>query len=160
MDIVLVLGRLIHIFAAVVWAGSGFFSVMVLLPHLIRMGTDASKFMASLATNRGFAMIFPVSAGLTMLAGLYLYFRPGASGVFSSAGWAVLSIGALAGIAAGVHGGAVQGRVTGEYLQKVGSGTASPAEVTSLGDKMLLHGRISLILIIVALVGMASARYL
>src|SRR5262245_27042813 len=118
MDIYLVVLRLIHIFAAVIWVGSGFFSVVVLLPSLTRLGADASNLWMTLGKNRLFALIFPVTAGITMLAGILLYIRPGEGSLFSSAGWAVLSIGALSGIAAGVHGGAVLGRMTGEYAGK------------------------------------------
>jgi uncharacterized membrane protein len=159
MDIVLVVLRLIHIVAGVLWVGTGFFSAVILLPSLANLGADAGRFMMALGKNRAFALVFPITGVLTVLAGIILYLRPGASGMFSTLGWAVLSIGALAGIGAVVHGGAVTGRLTGEYVAKVSSGSAG-AEVEALAAKLRQHTNISLVMLIVALVGMASARYL
>ena len=159
MDIYVVILRLVHIIAGVLWVGSGFFSTFVMLPTLVNYGPDVSKLTSRLAQNRAFAMIFPVTAGLTMLAGILLYIRPGASGSFTGLGWGVLSIGALCGIAAGVHGGAVLGRATGEFVAK-SNANAPVAELTSLGAKLIQHAYISLALAVIAVVGMAIARYL
>jgi uncharacterized membrane protein len=160
MDIVLVVVRLLHIVAGVFWVGAGLYAALILVPTLVRMGTEASSVMRSLGQSAVFRAMFPVSAVLTVLAGIILYLRPNASAVFSNTGWIVLSIGALAGILAAVHGGAVLGRMQGEYWGKVSSGSASPSELESLGQSLILHMRISLILAVVALIGMALARYL
>ncbi len=160
MDVYLVLVRLIHIVAAIVWVGTGFFMVRILFPSLAQLGTDAGKAMTALAKNPLFTLLFPVSAGVTVLAGILLYLKPGESSHFSSAGWAVLSIGALAGLAAAGHGGAVLNRITDQYTAALNSGTAQAGEIAAIGEKLQRHGNISLALMFIAVLGMALARYL
>lgn len=159
MDIYLVVLRLIHIVAAFAWFGSGFYVSVILFPTLIKMGTEASKVLVELAKNRLFSLIFPVSGVVTVVAGVLLYVKPGASSHFSSTGWMVLSIGAVAGILAAGHGGATLGKMTGEYIQKAGAG-ASASELTALGQKLTLHANISMALLVIAMLGMESARYI
>jgi hypothetical protein len=81
----------------------------------------------------------------------------------------VLSIGAVSGILAGIHGGAVTGRATkalGEALQQhvPDGGQAIAANALPVlrehAEKLLSHSRVSLVLLIIALVGMGGARYL
>ena len=160
MDVYLVVVRLIHIIAATLWVGSGFYSARILFPSLVQLGPDAGKIAPALAKNRLFSMIFPVSAVVTVLAGILLYLRPGASGQFTNTGWAVLSIGALAGLLAAGHGGAVLGRMTEQYIAKLNSDTAQPGEITAAGERLLRNVNISLALMFIAVLGMASARYL
>ncbi|MEO8609851.1 MAG: hypothetical protein ABI690_18305 [Chloroflexota bacterium] len=160
MDIYLVVMRLIHIVAAFLWFGTGFYSSMFLFPALAEVGDAGSTIMKVLAKNRLFVMIFPVSAGVTVLAGILLYIRPGETGLFSSAGWMSISIGALFGILAAGHGGAVVGRTTTEYIKKLMSGTAQQDELTALATKLARNANISLILMIIAMLGMELARYL
>ncbi len=160
MDIYLIVLRLVHIVAAVLWVGTGFFTTVILVPTVVRLGTDAAQFIRGLGQSSVFKMVFPVSAGVTVLAGILLYLKPGESSHFSSTGWIVLSIGALAGIIGAIHGGAILGRMTGVYMGKLASGSADSGELSTLGAKLLQHANISLVLAVVALVGMASARYL
>jgi uncharacterized membrane protein len=160
MDIYLVVLRLIHIVAGALWVGVGFFSVLILVPTLVRMGSEAGSVFRALGQSGLYRMIFPVTSGLTVLAGILLYARPNASVVFSSAGWIVLSIGALAGIAGAIHGGAFLARQMTDYSQKVASGSAQSADLSALGASLIQHARISLVLLVVALVGMSLARYL
>jgi uncharacterized membrane protein len=160
MDVYLVVIRLIHIVAAFVWFGTGFYSTIFLFPTLIKMGADANNFVQVLVKNRLFGMIFPVSAVLTVLAGILLYLKPDVPGHFSSAGWAAISIGAVAGILAAGHGGAVLGRMTGEYIGKLSAGTTPASELTTLGQKLVMHANISMVLLVIAMLGMETARYI
>jgi uncharacterized membrane protein len=156
---VLIVVRLIHIVAAFFWVGTGFYSTVFVFPALVDLGDSGAQFVKALAKKRLFAFIFPVSAALTVLAGLVLYLRPGASGGWSNTAWAILSIGALAGIVAIAHGGAILGRMIGAYMQKAMSGSAQPGELAKLAAELVRHANISLILIIIAMLGMESARY-
>jgi uncharacterized membrane protein len=160
MDVYLVVVRLIHIVAAALWVGSGFFATMILTPTLVKLGTEGSGVARTLGQSSAFRMIFPVSGGLTVLAGLLLYFRPGESAIFSSTGWLVLSIGALAGVLGVLHGGAMLARMVRDFVMKLASGSASSAELSDLGANLLQHSRISLALLIIAVVGMSLARYI
>jgi uncharacterized membrane protein len=159
VDIYLVVMRLIHIAFAFVWFGAGFYASVILFPSLLKMGTEASKTLAALAKNRAFGLVFPVSGVVTVVAGVLLYVKPGASSHFSSTGWMVLSIGAVAGILAAGHGGATLGKMTNQYIEKAGAG-ASNDELTALGQKLTLHSNISMALLVIAMLGMEAARYI
>jgi len=74
MDFGLALSRIIHVLGGVIWVGSMFFVSMFLVPSMTEAGPDAGKVMAAL--NRRKWMIFiPVIAILTMLSGIWLYWR-------------------------------------------------------------------------------------
>jgi hypothetical protein len=169
MDILLVLLRLLHIVSAFLWVGLGVATAFYVAPAAATAGESGLRFMKNLLTKTAYPRAFPMFAGLTMLAGILLYLVADSASHFSRTGNMVLGIGALAGILAGIHGGAVTGRATkalGEALvQHVPDGAqAIPASaVATLNDlsaKLQSHTRVSLILMIVALVGMGSARYL
>src|SRR5690349_7325037 len=130
MDVYLIVLRLIHIIAAFLWFGTGFYSSVFLFPAIAELGDAGGQVMKVLGKNRLFALVFPISAGVTVLAGILLYIKPGEQGIFSSAGWASISVGALAGLLAAGHGGAVIGRATNAYMKKLMSGSAQPGELT------------------------------
>jgi hypothetical protein len=168
MDILLVLLRLIHIVAAFVWVGFGVTFAFYVGPAAAAAGERGLRFLKNLLTRTSYARAFPAVAGITMLAGILLYLT-GSMNHFSNTGNIVLGIGAVAGILAGVHGGAVTGRATsalGKALtQYVPDGNESIAAdglsvLRERAMKVAQDSRVSLILMIVALLGMASARYL
>lgn len=169
MDILLILLRLIHIVSAFAWVGLGAATVFYIVPAATTAGESGLRFMKNLLTRTAYPRAFPMFAGLTMLAGILLYFVADSASHFSRTGNMVLGIGALAGILAGIHGGAVTGRATkalGEGLaQHVPDGAQSiPADAQStladLSAKLLSHSRVSFILMVIALLGMGLARYL
>ena len=94
-----------------------------------------------------------------------LYVVGDASSHFSQTGNIVLGVGAVAGLAAAVHGGAILGRTTktvGQTVAQLGT-TISAANMTTLNNltaTMVTQSRHSLILMAIALVCMGSARYL
>lgn len=169
MDIVLVILRLLHIVTAFAWVGLGAALTFYIAPAALAAGESGPRFLKALFTRTSFSSIFAMVAGLTTLAGILLYVHGNAIRVFSQTGNIVLGIGAAAGLVATIHGGAVVGRSTralGEALnQHVPEGSQSiPASaMTTLNDlaaKLLSHARISMALMIVALVCMGGARYL
>jgi hypothetical protein len=167
MNLLLAALRLIHIVAAFGWVGLSVAMSAYILPAATTIGESGLRFFKALYTRTPFAMAFAASSGLTVLAGLLLYLF-GASSHYSSLGNIVLGIGALAGIAAGVHGGAVVARASrafGEALEKQvpDSQPVAPdalATLTATERDLAEKARISLILTAIALIGMASARYL
>lgn len=70
----LAVARIIHVLGGVIWVGSMFFISMFLIPSIAEAGPDAGKVMAAL-TRRKFMIVIPVIALLTMLSGLWLYWR-------------------------------------------------------------------------------------
>jgi uncharacterized membrane protein len=169
-NILLILLRLIHIVAAVAWVGLGAAATFYIAPAAMAAGDSGWRFLKKLFGGTSFGAIFGSAAGVTMLAGILMYIFAGSASHFSQTGNIVLGIGALFGLAAGVHGGAMTGRATtalDEALkQHVPDDDSQPIPagglvvLRELGAKMASHSRISMILMIVALIGMASARYL
>jgi hypothetical protein len=169
MDILLILLRLIHIVAAVAWVGLGGAMAFYIGPAAGAAGESGFRFLKSLFSNTSFARIIPAVAGTTMLAGILLYVFANSTSHFSSTGNLVLGIGALAGIVAGIHGGAVTGRATTAFaqglIQHVPDGTQpistdSVPVLRDLAMNVASHSRVSFVLMAIALLGMASARYL
>lgn len=169
MDIVHVVLRLIHIIAAVVWFGAGVATLFYVVPAVSAAGDSGLRFMKALLTRTPYAKTFPITAGLTMLAGILLYAVSDSASYFSTLGNAALGTGALAGILAGIHGGMKTGRTTRELgeglVQYVQDGTgAVPAEGISTlrerADRLASDARVSFILMVIALLGMSIARYL
>jgi uncharacterized membrane protein len=74
MDYGLLFARVIHVLAGVFWVGAMVFVSGFLVPSLAEVGPDASKVMAGLE-RRKFMIIMPVIATLTILSGLWLYWR-------------------------------------------------------------------------------------
>jgi hypothetical protein len=165
MNLLLVLLRLIHIVGAFAWVGLSATTSFYLAPAAVAAGESGFRYMKSLFAQSGFAMMFAIVSGITTLAGILLYLVGDASSHFSQTGNIVLGIGALAGLAAAIHGGAILGRTTravAETVAKLGA-TLSATDMTQLNEltaKMLTQSRHSLILMAVALVCMGSARYL
>lgn len=167
MDILLIVLRLVHIVAAVVWVGAGAVQLFILAPAFAKAGESGLRFSKVLTTIPAFRMLFPMTAGITMLAGILLYIT-GSANHFSQVGNMVLGIGALAGILAGIHGGAVTGRSStklGELVNRyvTDSGAIAADGLAAIREESMrqaTHVRVSFVLMIIALVGMGTARYL
>jgi len=168
MNIVLVVLRLLHIVSAVAWIALGATMTLYVAPAAVSAGETGYRYLKTLFTHTAFTRLIPAVAGLTTLAGILLYIVSDASSHFSQTGNIVLGIGAAAGLIATIHGGALTGRATtalNKVLETVPDGSqsipsATLTQLNSLATTLLSHARISLVLMIVALVCMGSARYL
>ena len=74
MSFGIALARIIHVLGGVIWVGSMFFISMFLIPSMTEAGPDAGKVMAAL-NRRKFMIVIPIIALLTMLSGIWLYWR-------------------------------------------------------------------------------------
>ncbi|GAB4433631.1 MAG: hypothetical protein Kow00106_26620 [Anaerolineae bacterium] len=171
MDIVMIVLRLLHIFGGILWAGSAFFLVLVLMPAMNAMGQEGIRFRQSFLVKSRFNALMPVASVLTTLAGIILFVRVSDhfnSDWLSSDGGIVLSIGSLAGLMAFGHGQSVTGpafRRTATLLKAIEAQGSPPteaqvAELQALGRKSARNARISILLLIIAIVGMSAARYM
>jgi uncharacterized membrane protein len=171
MDIYMVVLRLIHIFAGIFWVGAALFMAVLIIPMVRKAGPDSSVFMWRLYKHTRFITAMPIASVLTTIAGILLYIR--VSDTFNvdwitSTGGLVLTIGSIAGLLATGHGGAVLGPMSASYtdaLDEVVSQGGPPSEeqvskLQALGGKIGRHAQISMILMLIAVIGMASARYL
>lgn len=82
MDILQIILRLLHIVGGIFWVGATMFTALFLLPALRDAGPDGAKVMEGVA-RRKFMEIMPVVAILTMVSGLWMFYR--ASGGFNAA---------------------------------------------------------------------------
>ncbi len=168
MDIVLIVLRLLHIVSAFAWVGIGAAATFYILPAAINSNESGLRFLKALFSTTNFGSIIAMVSGLTTLAGLLLYAVGNAPSHFTSTGNIVLGIGALAGLLATIHGGAVVGRtskaVEAAIDENVVVGQSISNEVVNKLMPMLTefqsHARLSMVLMIIALVCMGSARYL
>jgi len=167
MDVLMVVLRIIHIFAGIIWVGSTLFMVAFLTPTLQQLGPDAGKFMRTFMLQSRYARVIPAVAILNTLSGLLMVGN--ASGGFDSAFFSsphgiVLSIGVLFGLFAFGHGMGVILPLVKRMQRVMGSMSTPPAqeqlaELQALQIKMGKNTRIITILMVVAVLGMASFRY-
>jgi uncharacterized membrane protein len=163
--------RLLHIFAGVFWVGSSFFMVWIFTPSVEAAGDDGRRFQQRFMRDSRFSPALGAAAILTTLSGLLLYWRASAGlnpqWLATRAGIA-LTIGGLAGLLAALHGGAVLGRHA-TRLAEIGKAIASAGgppqpeqvqEIQALQGKIQRGSVISVILMCIALAGMALAQSL
>ncbi len=170
MDILLVLLRLLHIVAAFLWFGVGVAQTYLVVPAIQAAGESGLRFAKAYTSQRLGAMIMPAAAGITMLAGILLYLVGNATSHFSQTGNIVLGLGAVFGIIAGIHGGAVTGRASSAFADALKQNVPDQPTQSISADgltairaaamKLGTDARISLVLTVVALICMGSARYL
>lgn len=86
--------RLLHIVLGVIWAGTLIFFATYLVPSVREAGPDGMKVMAAIQRRR-FLDVMPVVAAVTILSGLWLYWRM--SGGFNW-NWMMSSMGLALGI--------------------------------------------------------------
>ncbi|MBZ0303656.1 MAG: hypothetical protein K8J31_28205 [Anaerolineae bacterium] len=168
MDVLLVLLRLLHIVSAFAWVGLSVAVTFYVAPAALKAGESGLRFLKTLLTRTNFGSIFAIVSGLTTLAGILLYLFGNSMAHFSQTGNIVLGIGAVAGLLATIHGGAVVGRSTRALgtalVQQVPETGPIASDVqrtlTDLAATLLGHARLSMVLMVIALVCMGSARYL
>jgi uncharacterized membrane protein len=159
----IVLVRVIHVMAGVIWAGATFVVAAVIVPIGARHGADgAGRWTAMIAGRVGHFL--GVSALLTVLSGSYLFAtlhsRDG------SASGLVLKVGAIAALLSLVIGLLIA-RPTGRKLASLSEqhslAAAPPAEVlqkmSGLRRRAVLSSRFTAALLGLAVLSMAGFRY-
>ena len=171
MDLYVIVLRILHIFSGVFWAGTSFLSSGYLGPAVIAAGPEGGKFMQALLGQTRFLRAIAAAAGLATLSGVLLYWRA-AGGLrpewISTGTGLAFTIGGLAGLAASAIGLGVQNRGSRALVAIWRAAQASGAQPTAeQAAQMQAHqravakgGQWTFILLIVALLGMATAQYL
>lgn len=164
----IVIARILHIGAGVFWVGAAALAQFVLNPYVRKQRAQGNASASGVFTGSRWASFMAINAVITILAGLYLYYRlsNGFQGTWylTQAGIAVLMIGALAGIFALLHGGAVLSRMQAELGRFAASIQGAPSaeqrsQLERMNKQVDLHSQISFVLVIIAVVGMAIARF-
>jgi hypothetical protein len=153
MDTYMVLLRLVHIVTGIFWVGSDLLMVFFVEPTVIALGPNGGAFMQRLTKHTRYAQAMPISALLTVVTGVLLF---------------VLGLGSLAGILAFLDGmifiGPTVNRI--EQLGTEMTEQQGPPSGDQLAEKQQLQGRMNrayqymIILTMLSIVGMSSARYI
>ncbi|HLA42729.1 MAG TPA: hypothetical protein VJZ27_04810 [Aggregatilineales bacterium] len=170
MDVLMIVLRLIHIFAGIFWIGVAMFMVGFVAPTVQKLGADGGKFMQGLVVHTPYGAAMGITATSTFLTGAIMFYKTSDSfngDWLSTTQGIVLSIGVVAGTLAWGHGAATLApRVTriktfAEEISRQG-GVPTAEQVTGLqtvGEEIGTHSRISLVIAVVAVFCMASFRY-
>jgi hypothetical protein len=168
MTLVIAFLRLFHIGAAFAWFGLGMVLVRFIMPAALDAGESGLRYLKSLYSKTIIARGFSGAAGLTVIAGILLYLTGDVSNSFSNTGRIVLGIGALVGLLAAGHGIMALGRAMQRFTDSLTKYVAENQPIAADGltilheqaMKIAVNGRISLVLMSIALIGMGIARYL
>ena len=170
LDIYMLILRLLHVVLGVFWAGSVGFVFFFLLPTVAAEGPDGARFIQTMGRVTQLTKAFPIAGGLTVLAGLLMFWRDsnGFSGTFfASAPGIVLTLGGLCGLIALVGPAAQLARVFNRTARvaaaiQAAGGPPRPeqlAEIQGLQVKVPgLYRNLGLLLAI-AVICMAAFRY-
>jgi uncharacterized membrane protein len=167
MNALMIVLRVIHVLSGVYWAGAAFFLVAVLSPTVQEAGPEGGRFMQRLAGGSRMGPRFTIAAILTVLSGIVIYVIRGHWNGLGTPEGIVLAIGALAGLTAFGHGFAVQGRASQRMAalakeMAARNGPPTPeqmAEAQALGAKLSRGAVTTAVLLIVAVLGMATFEY-
>jgi uncharacterized membrane protein len=171
-DAYLVTLRIVHIVTGVVWVGSLFVVVVFVQPTAATLGSSGAPFMSELRRRRFVDVVF-VDAVFTVIAGAFLYWHdwhlePSFGDWIGSSFGVWLTVGAVLAIS----GLAVAGSLTRPTIRRLVSlgrqvaesgGPPTPetaARIGSLQHRLVVAERVSFSLVLLAVVAMASARYL
>lgn len=162
--------RLIHILAGVLWAGSAIFYFLFVEPTVKGLGPTGPKFMQGLIDKRHYPIFMNVASTLTILAGVLLFWHM--SGGLQPAwilskpgiGFTIGSVVAIAVFGIGffmIRPRAGRMGAIGKAVAKANGQptTEQAAELQRLEGEMHGIGRIEVILLTISLITMATARY-
>lgn len=164
--------RFLHIVAGVLWVGSAFLFVAFIGPSAAEVGPSAGPLLTAAVKKRRVAKVITVLGAVTVLAGWVLWLRnaslaPSLGDWVTSSFGLVLTIGGvLATISAFVGSIGVGFRV--ERLVDLGNevaasgGAPSPEQRSRLDElsaSLERHGKTDLVLLLLAVTAMATARY-
>lgn len=170
MDWLVIVLRILHIGSAIAWVGGSAVFTFYIEPTLGALGPDAEKVTGELVQRRQLPRYFQIASTTTVLAGAVLYWIDSSglqlSWITSPTGLA-FTIAALAAIVAWL-GGAAIGR-TVERVATIGGeikAAGGPPSAELMGrmhaaqERLRQLGLVDFSLLVVAVIGMAVARYL
>jgi uncharacterized membrane protein len=162
--------RFVHVVAGILWAGASIFYLLFIKPSVKSIGPAGPQFMQNLTQRRKFPMFMVSTSLLTVLAGgmLYWFLSGGLNLAWAATGPGLgFTIGSLAALIAfflGTFGiGPTSGQIGALGGQIAASGRAPSPEQTSrmqaLEQKLSTIENVEFVLLVIALVTMATARY-
>jgi hypothetical protein len=169
MDVLIFLAlRVLHILTAALWLGAVVLISTFLMPTIQQAGPAGGQVMAGLA-RRGLHTFMATLSGITILSGLWLYWRfTGGLDPAISGGGVAFGVGGAVGLAAGIVGGAIVGRSGKSVVALAAKAAALPegAEralllrtAEGLRQRLVTGSRVTIVLLVVATVLMAVGHY-
>jgi uncharacterized membrane protein len=166
----LILLRLVHIFAGTLWIGAAIFYLFFIKPSVKAIGPAGPQFMQNLAERRKYPVFMMSVSLLTVLAGgaLYLYSSGGLSLTWIKTGPGLgFTLGALASLVAFFVGGLAIGPTSakmGALGQRMGASGRGPSpeqinEMQGLEMKLARAEKIDFAMLTISMLAMATARY-
>lgn len=162
--------RIVHIGAAVFWAGSAFFFFGFIEPTTVALGPKSGEFMHHLVDNRKIAERIVGASTVAVIAGALLYWRDSSgfdlSWITRPTG-VVFTLGAVAGLAAWVNGVFGIGPSV-HRLDRLATAMATAGRPPSgdelgrmgaLAGRLHIYGILDVVLLGFAILTMSSARY-
>lgn len=168
MTFLLLLMRLLHILAGVIWVGTVIFASVFLFPAARQAGPDGAKIIGALGQR--ISVVLPYIAGVNVLAGLWLLWRVsgGFQASFMRSGTGVtFSLGGAMAIAAlGVGARIVRPAMmqSGALVERAAQAPAAEresllTEAQRLRARGAAAGQAVTLLLVLAVAAMAIARY-
>jgi hypothetical protein len=170
-SIYMLIFRIIHIGSGVLWVGMAFFFTVFLGPTAAELGPAAFPVMKRLVEVQKVPRAIEFIGGFTVLGGLFLYWHDwhayGSLGNFVGSAFGLsLTVGAISAIGAFLVGKFGIGDTVVKLVEvgnKVVAGGGPPppelmAETQQLGARIKMFSQIDLVLLLIAVVGMATAR--
>lgn len=169
MLFLMIILRVVHIFAGVFWVGVSFFNIYFLQPTVRATGAEGTKVMQHLTRGTRFTTSMYAASSLNVLSGLIMYWIiSGFNLAFLSSGYGlVLTIGAIAGLVAWlvamlVIRNILKGMASlGQQIQAQGAPPTAEQSVQlgALSSKLASVGQANLVLMTISLLGMSIAQY-
>jgi hypothetical protein len=162
--------RLVHIVAGILWTGAAISYLFFVKPSVQFIGAAGPQFMQNLMERRKYPIFMMVTSLLTILAGgaLYWFSSGGLNWSWTATGpglgFTVGSIAALLAFFLGMFGiGPTSGQIAALGQQIAAAGTGSTPEqvnqMRQLEKRVNVLERVEFVLLVIALVTMATARY-
>ncbi len=171
MEIDWVVWRLVHLFAGAYWIGVALFSVLFLTPVVRRTGPDGQSVMRELIGKTWFPYSMAGAGALAVGSGAVLYWQVSGrlSGAWITSGPGMaLTAGAVAGVAGWLVSELVQARSSVQMARigraiEAGGAAPMPEQLEAMRlhqARIMLGAKVTSLLLIVALFGMAVWRYI
>jgi uncharacterized membrane protein len=164
--------RFLHILAGVLWVGSAFLFVAFIGPSAVEVGPSAGPLLTAVIKKRKVAKVITALGGVTVLAGWILWLRnmslyPSLGDWVTSSFGLVLTIGGVLATISAFVGSIGVGRgverlvdLGGEIAASGGPPTPEQqARLDRMSSSLERHGKIDLVLLLLAVTAMATARY-
>lgn len=164
--------RFFHIVAGALWVGSAFMFSLFIGPSAAKVGPSAGPLLHVAVKERKVAKVITSLAGVNVVAGWLLWFRDmdvyGGLGEWLGSSFGVaLTIGAVLATSAFVLGYLGVGRGVEALVDlgdEIAAGGQPPtaeqgARMAKIGADLERHSKIDLVLLLLAVTAMATARY-